>query len=84
LLKYLVKIINSFTITKFLEVDKILISKEYLKKLCNDMVPSSFKSISEINYTELNSISFRLIGCYGNRNLIAKLLLNKNIIDQQL
>ncbi|CAB4374198.1 unnamed protein product [Rhizophagus irregularis] len=65
-------------------VDKIIISKEYLKKLCNDMVPSSFKSISEINYTELNSISFRLIGCYGNRNLIAKLLLNKNIIDQQL
>jgi hypothetical protein len=53
-------------------------------KLCNDMVPSSFKSISEINYTSLNSISFRLIGCYGNRNLIAKLLLNRNIIDQQL
>ncbi|PKY52172.1 hypothetical protein RhiirA4_408076 [Rhizophagus irregularis] len=65
-------------------VDKIIISKEYLEKLCNDMVPSSFKSISEINYTELNSISFRLIGCYGNRNLIAKLLLNGNIIDQKL
>ncbi|PKY22478.1 hypothetical protein RhiirB3_410635, partial [Rhizophagus irregularis] len=57
-------------------VDKIIISKEYLEKLCNDMVPSSFKSISEINYTKLNSISFRLIGCYGNRNLIAKFLLN--------
>ncbi|GBC20090.2 hypothetical protein GLOIN_2v1880492 [Rhizophagus irregularis DAOM 181602=DAOM 197198] len=65
-------------------VDKIIISKEYLEKLCNDMVPSSFKSISEINYTKLNSISFRLIGCYGNRNLIAKFLLNRNIIDQQL
>ncbi|CAB4410523.1 unnamed protein product [Rhizophagus irregularis] len=65
-------------------VNKIIISKEYLRKLCNDMVPSSYKSISEINYTELNSISFRLIGCYGNRNLIAKLLLNRNIIDQQL
>ncbi|CAB5377261.1 unnamed protein product [Rhizophagus irregularis] len=65
-------------------VDKIIISKEYLGKLCNDMVQSSFKSISEINYSELNSISFRLIGCYGNRILIAKLLLNKNIIDQQL
>ncbi|GES77128.1 hypothetical protein GLOIN_2v1880492 [Rhizophagus clarus] len=65
-------------------VDKIIISKEYLRKLCNDMVPSSFKSISEINYTRLNSISFRLIGCYGNRNLIAKFLLNKNIIDQPL
>ncbi|GES77132.1 hypothetical protein GLOIN_2v1781568 [Rhizophagus clarus] len=65
-------------------VNKIIISKESLRKLCNDMIPSSFKSISEINYTKLNSISFRLIGCYGNRNLIAKFLLNRRIIDQQL
>uniref|UniRef100_U9TV20 Uncharacterized protein n=1 Tax=Rhizophagus irregularis (strain DAOM 181602 / DAOM 197198 / MUCL 43194) TaxID=747089 RepID=U9TV20_RHIID len=57
---------------------------EQLRKLCNDMVPSSFKSISEINYTKLNSVSFRLIGCYGNRNLIAKLLLNRNLINQQI
>ncbi|CAG8468585.1 16130_t:CDS:2 [Funneliformis caledonium] len=42
------------------------------------------KSISEINYTKLNSISVRLIGCYGNRHLIAKLLLNLEIINQQI
>ena len=65
-------------------VDKIIISKDSLKKLCNDMVPLSFKSISEINYTKLNSISFRLIGCYGNHTLIAKLLLNKEIINEQM
>ncbi|CAG8695303.1 16008_t:CDS:10, partial [Funneliformis mosseae] len=65
-------------------VDKTIISKDFLKKLCNDMVPSSFKSISEINYAELNSISVRLIGCYGNRHLIAKLLLNLEIINQQI
>ncbi|CAI2161360.1 13694_t:CDS:10 [Funneliformis geosporum] len=65
-------------------VDKIIISKDSLKKLCNDMVPSSFKSISEINYTKLNSISFRLIGCYGNHTLIAKLLLDQGIINQQM
>lgn len=65
-------------------VDKIIISKDSLKKLCNDMVPYSFKSISDINFTKLNSISFRLVGCYGNHTLIAKLLLNKNIINQQM
>jgi len=65
-------------------VDKIIISKDSLKKLCNDMVPSSFKSISEINYTKLNSISIRLIGCYGNHTLIAKLLLNQGVINQQI
>ncbi|GBC20091.1 uncharacterized protein OCT59_006577 [Rhizophagus irregularis] len=64
--------------------DKIIISKDSLKKLCNDIVPLSFKSISEIDYMKLNSTSFRLIGCYGNHILIAKLLLNGAIINQQL
>ncbi|RGB38368.1 hypothetical protein C1646_755794 [Rhizophagus diaphanus] len=65
-------------------VDKTIISMESLKKLCNNMVPLSFKSISDINFTKLNSISLRLIGCYGNHTLIAKLLLNKNIINKKI
>ncbi|RGB38369.1 hypothetical protein C1646_812662 [Rhizophagus diaphanus] len=65
-------------------VDRMTISKDSLKKLCNNIIPSSFKSISEIDYEKLNSISFRLIGCYGNHFLIAKFLLNKKIIDQKI
>src|SRR5204862_448065 len=53
-------------------------------KLCDDMVPLSFKSISEINFTKLNSISFRLIGSYGNHTLISKLLLIKKIINKKM
>ncbi|PKY52349.1 hypothetical protein RhiirA4_469932 [Rhizophagus irregularis] len=64
--------------------DHIILSKDSLKKLCNDWSPLSFKSISEINYTKLNSISFRLIGCYGNHALIAKFLLNNKIINQKI
>ncbi|CAG8537034.1 3581_t:CDS:10, partial [Racocetra persica] len=65
-------------------VDKIIISKDSLKNLCNEMVPHSFVSISEIEYDRLNVISFRLIGCYGNNAIIAKLLLKKNIINQKI
>ncbi|GBC07438.1 hypothetical protein RclHR1_07470003 [Rhizophagus clarus] len=65
-------------------VDKIIISKDSLKGLCNDIVPLSFKSISDINFTKLNSISFRLIGCYGNHTLIAKLILSKKIINKEI
>ncbi|RHZ44791.1 hypothetical protein Glove_709g38 [Diversispora epigaea] len=65
-------------------VDKIIISKDSLKKLCNELVPYSFNSISEINYNRLNLITFRLIGCYGNHELISKLLLNKRIINKQV
>ncbi|CAG8584575.1 25121_t:CDS:10, partial [Gigaspora margarita] len=63
-------------------VDKILISQQHLKKLCNEMVPNSLKSISKIQFEQLNSCHVRLIGCYGRNDLIAKLLLNKNVIDQ--
>ncbi|GES77125.1 hypothetical protein GLOIN_2v1781565 [Rhizophagus clarus] len=65
-------------------VDKTIVSIESLKKLCNNMVPLSFKSISDVNFTKLNSISFRLIGCYGNHTLIARLLLNKKIIRKKI
>ncbi|CAG8555006.1 15242_t:CDS:10, partial [Cetraspora pellucida] len=44
------------------DVDKIIISKDSLKQLCNDMVPYSFISISEIEYNRLNTLSFRLVG----------------------
>ncbi|RIA81246.1 hypothetical protein C1645_837308 [Glomus cerebriforme] len=65
-------------------LDKIIIYEESLKNLCNDIDPLCFKSISEISYAKLNLVSFYLIGCYGNHTLIAKLLLKKNIINEQL
>ncbi|CAG8818408.1 24410_t:CDS:2, partial [Cetraspora pellucida] len=63
-------------------IDKIIISTESLKRLCNDLEPNSFKSISNIDYTKLNHTKLKLIGCYGNHVLIAKLLLENQIIDQ--
>ncbi|CAG8792720.1 24961_t:CDS:10, partial [Gigaspora margarita] len=65
-------------------IDKIIISTESLKKLCNDLKPDSFKSISNIDYAKLNHAELKLIGCYGNHVLIAKLLLKNNIIDEQI
>ncbi|CAG8548283.1 10484_t:CDS:10 [Ambispora gerdemannii] len=63
-------------------VDKIIISDQHVKRLCNELVPNSFKSISKIDYKKLNSKRVHLIGCYGRNEMIAKFLLNKNIIDQ--
>ncbi|CAG8488857.1 9634_t:CDS:10 [Gigaspora rosea] len=65
-------------------VDNIIISTGSLKKLCNDLIPDSFKSISNIDYLKLNHTKLKLIGCYGNHVLIAKLLLKNNIIDEQI
>ncbi|CAJ0860021.1 15726_t:CDS:10, partial [Entrophospora sp. SA101] len=65
-------------------VNKTIISKESLEKLCNELVPKSFKSVSNINYSKLNRVSFNLVGCYGNYELIARLLLTKKIINQRV
>ncbi|CAG8665692.1 5558_t:CDS:10, partial [Funneliformis caledonium] len=54
-----------------------------IKRLCDDIMPNSFKSISKINYKKLNSRSIRLVGCYGRNELIAKFLHNKNIISKE-
>ncbi|GBC16228.2 hypothetical protein GLOIN_2v1865248 [Rhizophagus irregularis DAOM 181602=DAOM 197198] len=64
-------------------VDKIIISQQDVKRLCNKIMPNSFKSISKINYEKLNSRSIRLVGCYGRNELIAKFLFIKNIINQK-
>ncbi|CAG8744372.1 8856_t:CDS:2, partial [Racocetra fulgida] len=45
-----------------------------LLDLCKD---KGFKSISKIQFEQLNSCHVRLIGCYGRNDLIAKLLLTK-------
>ncbi|CAI2198795.1 6231_t:CDS:2, partial [Funneliformis geosporum] len=69
---------------KYDKIDKISLSKEGLEQLCNNFISDSYQSISEIDYNKLNSKSLQLIGCYGNHNLIAKLLLNQEKIDQRL
>ncbi|KAG9300637.1 hypothetical protein G9A89_023435 [Geosiphon pyriformis] len=65
-------------------VDKIIISQRFVKKLCNEIVPNSFKSISKINFKKLNSKEISLVGVYGRNEMIAKFLLNQNIIDQSI
>ncbi|CAG8553500.1 15286_t:CDS:10, partial [Funneliformis mosseae] len=63
--------------------DKIIISQQDIERLCNEIMPNSFKSISKINYKKLNSRSIRLVGCYGRNELIAKFLLVKDIINKE-
>ncbi|CAG8501198.1 7794_t:CDS:10 [Ambispora gerdemannii] len=63
-------------------VDKIIISQQHVERLCHELVPNSFKSISKIDYKKLNSKRVRLVGCYGRNEMIANFLLRKNIIDQ--
>ncbi|KAG9305010.1 hypothetical protein G9A89_007413 [Geosiphon pyriformis] len=65
-------------------VDKIIISQQFVKKLCNEIVPNSFKSISKVNYKKLNSKAISLVGVYGRNEMIANFLLHQNIINHSI
>ncbi|CAG8669617.1 12878_t:CDS:2, partial [Acaulospora morrowiae] len=66
------------------DVKKIVISQEFLKKLCNDIVPGSYESISKVDYASLNTKSLGFIGIYGRYEVIARYLFQKNVINEEI
>ncbi|CAG8636539.1 310_t:CDS:2, partial [Paraglomus occultum] len=63
-------------------VDKAIIHPQDLGNLCNALAPESYHSIADIRFEKLGKEHLDLVGCYGNRKLILKLLLQSNCINQ--
>ncbi|CAG8469339.1 6448_t:CDS:2, partial [Paraglomus brasilianum] len=63
-------------------VDKAIIHPIDLGKLCNALAPESYQSVKDIRFEKLGTEPLDLVGCYGNRELILKLLLQSNCINQ--
>jgi len=63
-------------------VDKAIIHPTDLGNLCNALAPESYHSIADIRFEKLGKEHLDLVGCYGNRKLILKLLLQSNCINQ--
>ncbi|KAJ3218698.1 hypothetical protein HDU67_004480 [Dinochytrium kinnereticum] len=65
-------------------VDKIIISQPSLRKLCNDLFRGSYRSVSNINISALESLKLRFVGVYGSRVSIATFLFTKGAISQNI
>ncbi|CAG8560815.1 10675_t:CDS:10, partial [Paraglomus brasilianum] len=63
-------------------VNKAIIYPEELEKVCNKLAPGSCRSVSDIQFKQLADVNVQLVGCYGNRETISKLLLQNNVIDK--
>ena len=63
-------------------MDKAIIHPPDLGNLCNALAPESYHSIADIRFEKLGKEHLDLVGCYGNRELILKLLLQSNCINQ--
>jgi len=62
-------------------VRKAIIHPEELEKVCNVLIPGSYRSVSDIRFNELADVDIQLVGCYGNCKIISKLLHQNNVID---
>ncbi|CAG8481869.1 692_t:CDS:10 [Paraglomus occultum] len=60
----------------------IVIQPSDLKKICNLLAPGSYHSVSDIGFEQLARVPIRLIGCYGNREVIFKWLLQNNVMGE--
>ena len=63
-------------------VCKAIIHPEELEKVCNMLTPGSYRSVSDIQFKQLEDVDIQLVGCYGNCKIISKLLLQNNVIDK--
>ncbi|KAJ3120910.1 hypothetical protein HK098_004122 [Nowakowskiella sp. JEL0407] len=75
--------IITFAKTKYLLVEKIMVSDLYVRKLCNDWEPKSFE-IGEVHFSQLDRHSTDFEGIYGNRTAIAAFLREENLISNDL
>ncbi|TCD63827.1 hypothetical protein EIP91_004894 [Steccherinum ochraceum] len=62
-------------------VDKIVISQESLEKFMNDIRPGSYKSMTRIDFSALDSVLVRPQGIYGSRSEIVRFLGDLGVID---
>jgi len=60
----------------------VVIQPSTLEKVCNLLAPGSYHSVSDIGFERLAEVPIRLIGCYGNCEVIFKWLLQNNVMEE--
>ncbi|CAE6496426.1 unnamed protein product, partial [Rhizoctonia solani] len=62
-------------------VEKIVIDQHSLHRLLNIVQPGSYDSVSRINFKELDKLSIKPTGIYGNQSEIVKFLQQAQFLD---
>ncbi|KEP46929.1 von willebrand factor type A domain protein, partial [Rhizoctonia solani 123E] len=64
-----------------LGVEKVVIDQQSLHRLLNIVRPGSYDSVSRINFKELDKLSIKPTGLYGNQSEIIKFLQQAQFLD---
>jgi hypothetical protein len=64
-------------------VDKVIIAQESLGEFINNVSPGAYKSMTKVNFTDLDRTIIRPIGVYGSKSEIVRLLKDLNAVDDK-
>lgn len=65
-------------------MDKILIAQDGLKRLINDLRPSAYAKLTQVDFKALDEISVRPVGVYGDKGEIIRFLVALGILDETM
>jgi hypothetical protein len=68
---------------EYYSVDKIVISQESVAQFINTISTGAYKSMTKINFQDLDRTSIRPIGVYGSKSEIVRLLLKLEAVDEE-
>ena len=64
-------------------MDKIIIAQTELSRFINELAPGAYKSLTKVDYNQLDRIPVRPLGVYGSKSEIVRFLKSLNAIDDE-
>jgi hypothetical protein len=65
-------------------VDKIIIAQPELSQFINELAPGAYRSLTKVDYNDLDRIPVRPLGVYGSKSEIVRFLRSLNAINGEM
>jgi hypothetical protein len=66
------------------EVDKVIIAQDSLKRFINAMSPGTYASITKVDFKALDRLMIKPLGVYGCKAEIVNLLRSINVVNEDV
>jgi hypothetical protein len=68
----------------YIEVDKVIIAQDSLKRFINAMSPGTYASITKVDFKTLDRLMIKPLGVYGCKTEIVNLLRSINMVNEDV
>jgi hypothetical protein len=68
----------------YIEVDKVIIAQDSLKRFIDAMSPGTYASITKVDFKTLDRLMIKPLGVYGCKAEIVNLLRSINVVNEDV